>query len=43
LFDEHFNPTPEEIALADIIMEEFDLKARFDEYYENDEEDEDVV
>lgn len=46
LFDEHFNPTPEEIALADIIMEEFNLKAKFDEYYENDdndEEDEDFI
>jgi lipopolysaccharide biosynthesis glycosyltransferase len=41
LFDEHFNPTPEEIALAEIIMEEFDLKNIFNEYYENDEDDED--
>ena len=46
LFDEPFNPTPEEIALAEIIMEEFGLKAKFDEYYENDdndEEDEDFI
>ena len=29
LFDEHFNPTPDEEALVKIIIEEFNLNKRF--------------